>query len=76
VNRRRLVRHLEQHGCYLEREGSSHSIFVNPANEQSSAVPRHREIETGMALKICKQLRIPRPTSIQEEEAIYGTEYD
>ena len=29
VNRRDLVRHLEQYGFFLQREGSNHSIYSN-----------------------------------------------
>jgi predicted RNA binding protein YcfA (HicA-like mRNA interferase family) len=35
-----LVRHLEAHGCYLVRDRGKHSVYVNPANSQTSAVPR------------------------------------
>jgi hypothetical protein len=31
MKRRDLVRHLEQSGCYLDREGANHSIYRNPA---------------------------------------------
>jgi mRNA interferase HicA len=56
-----LVRHLEAHGCYLLRDRGKHSVFVNPTNNQTSAVPRHREINEFLALKICRDLGIPRP---------------
>ncbi len=56
-----LVRHLESHGCELLREGSKHTLFVNPSNEQTSAVPRHREINNFLARKICRDLGIPQP---------------
>jgi hypothetical protein len=32
MKRRDLIRHLEQHGCELLREGSRHSVFVQPHN--------------------------------------------
>jgi hypothetical protein len=44
VKRRALVRHLEEHGCELLREGANHSIYVNCAARRTSAVPRHTEI--------------------------------
>ncbi len=56
-----LVRHLEAHGCELIREGSRHTLYFNPANEQTSAVPRHREINDFLARKICRDLGIPQP---------------
>jgi predicted RNA binding protein YcfA (HicA-like mRNA interferase family) len=37
-----LVRHLKANGCSLLRDRGKHSIYVNPANNQVSAVPRHR----------------------------------
>lgn len=61
MKRRDLVRHLEQHGCVLKREGGSHSVFVNLARQTVSAVPRHTEIKAFTALKICRDLEIPAP---------------
>ncbi|MBL8824741.1 MAG: type II toxin-antitoxin system HicA family toxin [Planctomycetia bacterium] len=54
-----LIRHLESHGCYLLREGSKHSLYVNPTNSQTSAIPRHREINNYLARKICRDLGVP-----------------
>lgn len=61
MKRQELIRHLESHGCYLLREGGKHSIYVNPANDQTSAVPRHREINEFLARKICRDLGVPEP---------------
>jgi predicted RNA binding protein YcfA (HicA-like mRNA interferase family) len=61
VKRRDLVRHLEEHGCELLREGGNHSIFVNRAAGKISAVPRHSEINDDLAKKICKDLGVPQP---------------
>ena len=55
------MRHLEQHGCELLREGANHSIFVNRAVRKTSAVPRHSEINDELAKKICKDLGVPVP---------------
>jgi mRNA interferase HicA len=60
VKRRALVRHLEQNGCRLLREGAHHSIFVSPTG-RSSTVPRHTEINEDLAKKICKDLGISQP---------------
>ena len=54
-----LIRHLEDNGCYLLREGGRHSVYANPANNRTSAVPRHREINDYLAKKICRDLEIP-----------------
>jgi predicted RNA binding protein YcfA (HicA-like mRNA interferase family) len=56
-----LIRHLEQHGCALLREGGRHSVYVNRATGKSSSVPRHREIDDFLARKICKDLEVPVP---------------
>jgi mRNA interferase HicA len=61
VKRADLVRHLNAHGCQLLREGGRHSIFWNPANRKTSAVPRHTEIVDPVASRICKDLGVPRP---------------
>ncbi|MFM7580068.1 MAG: addiction module toxin, HicA family, partial [Microcystaceae cyanobacterium] len=50
-----------QHGCYLLREVSEHSIWENPLNGRRTAIPRHREIVEFTALRICRQLEIPEP---------------
>ena len=61
MKRRDLVRHLEQHGCELLREGANHSVYVNRAAHKTSTVPRHREINDYLAAKICKDLDVPPP---------------
>ena len=61
MKRRDLVRHLEAHGCQLLREGGNHSVYVNRLVRKVSTLPRHREIDDFLAVKICKELEIPRP---------------
>jgi predicted RNA binding protein YcfA (HicA-like mRNA interferase family) len=61
MKRRELIRHLKSHGCYLLRQGKKHSVYVNPAPNATSAVPRHTEINDFLAEKICRDLQIPRP---------------
>jgi predicted RNA binding protein YcfA (HicA-like mRNA interferase family) len=56
-----LIRHLESHGCMLFREGGRHSIYKNPRHGVMTAVPRHREVKTFLARKICDDLAVPRP---------------
>ena len=56
-----LIRHLEQHGCVLFREGGNHSVYINRRTRKSSSVPRHREINEYLARKICRDLEIPMP---------------
>jgi predicted RNA binding protein YcfA (HicA-like mRNA interferase family) len=62
VKRAALVRHLEEHGCWLLREGGHHSVFFNPETRRTSTVPRHREVDDFLARKICRDLGIPKPS--------------
>lgn len=54
-----LLRHLRRHGCYLKREGGSHSLWCNPRTGAVEAVPRHTEIANVLARKICRNLGVP-----------------
>lgn len=56
-----LIRRLKSHGCRLLRDRGKHSVYVNPANNQTSAVPRHRAINDFLARKICRDLGIAEP---------------
>jgi mRNA interferase HicA len=59
MKRSALLQHLRKHGCVLKREGSSHSLWINPANGAVEAVPRHTEISNNLVRKICRGLVIP-----------------
>ncbi|HXH50319.1 MAG TPA: type II toxin-antitoxin system HicA family toxin [Terriglobia bacterium] len=61
MKRRDLIRHLADHGCKLHREGARHSVYVNPRNNFTSTVPRHREVDDFLARKICRDLAVPPP---------------
>ena len=54
-----LLRHLRQHGCILKREGSAHSLWMNPLTGEMEGVPRHVEIKNHLARKICRGLSVP-----------------
>ena len=56
-----LLRHLVSSGCELLREGSRHSVYVNPAIKRTTTVPRHGEVNELLARKICRDLGIPDP---------------
>ncbi|MBN1316003.1 MAG: type II toxin-antitoxin system HicA family toxin [Anaerolineales bacterium] len=43
-------------GCYLKREGGSHSLWINPRTGVIEAVPRHSEIKEPLAKRILKRL--------------------
>ncbi len=61
MKRRDLLRHLEAHGCELQREGGNHTVYVNRAARKASTIPRHRQINENLARKICKDLGVPQP---------------
>ena len=62
MNRRKLMKHLRRHGCILVREGRAHSIVARPAANTQTQVPRHPEVATPTAWRICKQLGVPLPS--------------
>jgi predicted RNA binding protein YcfA (HicA-like mRNA interferase family) len=59
MKRETLLRHLRHHGCYLKREGASHSLWTNPKTGAVEAVPRHTDISDLLARKICRKLNVP-----------------
>jgi len=61
MDRKKLLRHLEKHGCRLYREGSKHTLFINPYNNKVTTIPRHREIVNFLVSKICKDLDVDLP---------------
>ena len=56
MKRQDLERRLRIAGCYLKREGASHSLWINPKNGIIEAIPRHIEIKEPLAIKILKNL--------------------
>lgn len=61
MKRRHLERHLRAHGCRIIDEGSNHTRWGGPRRARS-VMPRHREIDYGLARKICKDLNVPPPS--------------
>ncbi|MFB2935972.1 type II toxin-antitoxin system HicA family toxin [Aerosakkonemataceae cyanobacterium BLCC-F154] len=61
MKRRELIQYLELNGCLFLREGKKHTVYYNPLNRKTSAIPRHTEIIDVLARKICKDLEIPQP---------------
>ncbi|HEY7153368.1 MAG TPA: type II toxin-antitoxin system HicA family toxin [Gemmataceae bacterium] len=57
VKRRDLVKHLEEHGFSLLREGKKHSIYTN--GERTIPVKRHRMLDRITANQLCKQAGVP-----------------
>jgi mRNA interferase HicA len=56
MKQRDLEKKLRIAGCFLKREGGSHSLWVNPKTGVVEAVPRHNEIKEPLAKKILKRL--------------------
>ena len=60
MKRNKLIKHLTENGCVWEREGSNHTLYLNPKTNVLSAVPRHTEIGDIFCNEICKQLGVPK----------------
>jgi len=58
MKRKELLKYLREQGCEFIREGGNHSWWGNPNQNKRSSVPRHTEINDGLARKICKDLGI------------------
>jgi hypothetical protein len=58
VKRGDVVRYIESRGCVIPREGTRHTIFVNPENGRRPALSRQREIDNDFVRVICRQLGI------------------
>ncbi|MCZ8058355.1 MAG: type II toxin-antitoxin system HicA family toxin, partial [Microcystis sp. LE19-12.2C] len=56
MKRQELEKKLRKAGCYLKREGASHSLWINPQTGVIEAVPRHTEIKEFLAQKILRNL--------------------
>ena len=56
MKKRDLEQRLRMKGCYLKREGRSHSLWTNPCTGVVEAIPRHREIKEPLAKKILRNL--------------------
>ena len=56
MKRRDLERKLRIAGCYLKREGRSHSLWVNPKTGIIESVPRHTQIKEPLVRKILKNM--------------------
>ncbi len=61
MKRRDLERHLREHGCDFHHDGGKHDVWINLTTLVQDAIPRAREIKTGTARSICKQLQVPPP---------------
>ncbi|HKK65499.1 MAG TPA: type II toxin-antitoxin system HicA family toxin [Clostridia bacterium] len=51
-----LEKKLRKAGCFLKREGASHSLWMNPNTGVIEAVPRHKEIKEPLTKKILRNM--------------------
>ena len=58
MKRTKFIRELVQSGCYLDRHGKRHDIYINPRNGRKAPIPRHAEIKDSLCVIIRKQLEI------------------
>src|SRR3989344_3976811 len=58
MKRLKLITYLNRCGCVFLREGTRHTLFINPLLDKVSSVPRHREVDDLLAEKICKDLGV------------------
>ena len=56
MKRRDLIKKIEELGCVRVRHGGSHDWYTNPATKKSQPVPRHNEIQEGLARSIIRKL--------------------
>lgn len=56
MKRRLLEKKPRRAGCFLKREGASHSLWINPNTGVVEAIPRHSDIKEQLAKKIIRRL--------------------
>lgn len=64
MNRRELIKKLNQLGWHLARHGAEHDIYTN--GEDSQPVPRHNEINEITAKNILKKAGLKKAPPIRE----------
>ncbi len=56
MKRKDLLKIIESKDCVFVRHGGNHDWYRNPQVNKSQAIPRHKEIEDGLAKRIIKRL--------------------
>lgn len=64
MNRRKLERHLLDHGCEFDHHGGRHDVWRNPVAEVEASIPRHRTVRKGTVRSICRTLGVPVPDGL------------
>lgn len=57
MKRKDLLARLEYYGAIFLREGGSHTVYENPRTKKNLPVPRHREINEGLANGLIKDAK-------------------
>lgn len=60
MKRKAFIKELTRKGCVLFRHGSRHDIYLNPKTGQKQPVPRHTELDEGLARHIRKYLGLEK----------------
>lgn len=60
VKRNHFIKHLENHNCFLHRNGSKHDIYQHTITKKKTTIPRHPQLDKNLCQLICKQLEIPK----------------
>jgi mRNA interferase HicA len=61
MKRRDVLRHLQRHNCSVLREGGSHTIVGRNDKPNSTALPRHSEINDYLVKKSAATLKFLSP---------------
>ncbi len=56
MKRKALIKKITSLGCVLLRRGARHDLYQNPGNGARQPIPRHDEIDDGLAKHIIKRL--------------------
>ncbi len=56
MKRKDVIKKITSNGCVLLRRGRRHDLYVNPATKKKQPLPRHNEIDDGLAKHIIKEL--------------------
>jgi mRNA interferase HicA len=51
-----LLKRLRRYGSFLKREGSAHSLWINPNTGKIEAVPRHTEYRIDSQSKMSRSI--------------------
>ncbi|MBW2201611.1 MAG: type II toxin-antitoxin system HicA family toxin [Deltaproteobacteria bacterium] len=51
-----MIKTIKSNGCIFIRHGANHDWYKNPRSGKSQPIPRHTEIEDGLAKRIIKRL--------------------